>query len=141
MRFFLFIFFCFFYVQLQSQNEQQCNCDKNYIQTKISLIPKGTSFQITSHCVSILRLYLLDDKGNEFEKYELECIANNEENYSLSENVKYFFFDEKGNYLPSPIAKQKFIDITENMTNYFFKFTINDAGDINEIRDWTSNLE
>jgi len=124
-----------------SQENNHCECENVDIATRISLIKKDTEVSIRLHCVLYLRLYLLNDEGEEYEKYKLRCISETSKIYTLSKNVEYVFFDEKNNFLSNNDGAKAFEEIINSTDNYFFKYSLNEKNQINRIKDWTDNLK
>jgi len=125
-----------------SQKTEDCNClnEKQMIVTNITFKENKSAIEIESHCVSILRLYILNEQGEEYEAFELDCVSERKNNYCLSENIEYLVHKPKGEFLSNSKGKDKFYKIINGKENYYFEITLNSKKEITQIFEWTANL-
>jgi hypothetical protein len=120
-----------------SIGQDKCGCFSNHdisgdnVISATQITTKNEK-ELTAHCANIMRMYISDDKGREFEEVKVECISKEAKKYKITDNTS-FLVNEGGDALPEKLARETFFDMIKTDKSLFFTIKHDNESNIEQI--------
>lgn len=88
-------------------------------------------------CASMMRIYMSDENGNEFEKNKVDCISSEKLELKLNKDFVYYIpTTDENDTPPSESSRQIFFDRLKKQKDRFYQLSLSDQRQITNINDF-----